>query len=192
MPMGKTKKSDAAESLKIVIDALEPLVDTDRQWVLNSAASRWTLKVHLQSTGATGSQVDSASGTGAVGAQTAIGEQDPKTFLRTKNPQSDLQRIACLGYYLTYRRDTPAFKAGNLTKMNTEARGLSFNIHRAVDNASRPQAGYLSAVGKGKKQLTGFGEEVVEALPDQAAVKFVEENRKKGRARKSKRKSKKA
>src|SRR5262249_15613990 len=90
----------------------------------------------------------------------------PKVFMATKRPQSDVQRITCLAYYLTHYRDTPAFKTRDLTALNTEAAQSSFsNSAYAVVNAVNQQ--YLSAAGGGNKQITVRGEALVDALPDQ-------------------------
>ena len=42
-------------------------------------------------------------------------------------------------------------------------------MSRAVDNATK-QSGYLTSAGKGKKQITALGEDVVQALPDYEKV----------------------
>jgi hypothetical protein len=39
----------------------------------------------------------------------------------------------------------------------------------------------LSPIGKGQKQLTAFGEEIVEALPSQETVRALEATRKAGK-----------
>lgn len=56
---------------------------------------------------------------------------------------------------------------------------------RALDNATRA-AKYLSNRGPREKQLTTLGEDVVNALPDQAAVKALEDAAKGGRGKRSK------
>jgi hypothetical protein len=45
----------------------------------------------------------------------------PKQFLLEKEPRTDVERIACLAYYLTHYRDMPHFKTIDLNKLNTEA-----------------------------------------------------------------------
>lgn len=47
-------------------------------------------------------------------------------------------------------------------------------MSRAVNNATN-QSRYLAAAGHGRKQITALGEDVVNALPDQDAVKAVEQ-----------------
>jgi hypothetical protein len=94
----------------------------------------------------------------------------PKVFMAEKKPASDVERIACLAYYLSRHRQTPAFKTRDLTSLNTEAaqRKLS-NAAFAARNAVTQE--YLSLAGGGKKQITVRGEALVEALPDRDRVK---------------------
>ena len=57
--------------------------------------------------------------------------------MKTKDPKSDLQRIAALAYYLTHGKNTATFKTRDLSTANTDAKGPKFHIPRAVANASR-------------------------------------------------------
>lgn len=94
----------------------------------------------------------------------------PKEFLRDKHPVTDIERVACLGYYLAYYRDTPHFKTIDISALNTESAQPKFsNPSVAVDNA-RAQ-GYLVPATKGNKQLSAAGEKFVELLPDRDAAK---------------------
>jgi hypothetical protein len=94
----------------------------------------------------------------------------PKEFMMQKSPRTDIERVACLGYYLTHYRDTPHFKTLDLSKLNTEAAQPKFsNAARAVDNATK--GGYLVLATKGNKQLSAAGELFVQALPDRGAAK---------------------
>lgn len=94
----------------------------------------------------------------------------PKTFLLEKRPQTDVERVACLAYYLTHYRDQAYFKTLDLSKLNTEAAQVKFsNAAKAVDNAT--SAHFLIAAGQGKKQLSAIGELYVQALPDRAAAR---------------------
>lgn len=45
----------------------------------------------------------------------------PKEFMVQKRPRTDIERVACLGFYLTHYRDTPHFKTLDISKLNTEA-----------------------------------------------------------------------
>jgi hypothetical protein len=94
----------------------------------------------------------------------------PKDFIRDKSPRSDVERVACLAYYLTNYRDTPHFKTLEISTLNTEAAQPKFsNASVAVDNATR--AGLLVQATKGNKQLSATGERYVQLLPDQAAAR---------------------
>jgi len=94
----------------------------------------------------------------------------PKEFLFQKKPQSDVERVTALAYYLTHYRDTPYFKTLDISKLNTEAAQAKFsNAAYAVENAAK--YGYLVPASKGNKQLSASGELFVEALPDREAAK---------------------
>lgn len=94
----------------------------------------------------------------------------PKEFMVQKQPRTDVERIACLAYYLTHYRDTPYFKTIDLSKLNTDAAQPKFsNPANAVDNATKN--GYLALATKGNKQLSAAGEQFVQALPDRDAAR---------------------
>jgi hypothetical protein len=94
----------------------------------------------------------------------------PKEFMLEKRPTTDVERIACLAYYLTHYRETPYFKTLDLSKLNTEAAQIKFsNAAKAVENAAA--AGLLVQAGKGKKQISAIGELYVQALPDRDAAR---------------------
>lgn len=96
----------------------------------------------------------------------------PKDFLVQKEPKTDVERVACLAFYLTYYRDSPHFKTTAIMTLNREAAHSQFsNASAAVQNAT--QQGYLVAAGKGAKQMSAVGEQYVQALPDREAAKAV-------------------
>jgi hypothetical protein len=108
----------------------------------------------------------------------------PKEFLRQKQPRTDVERVACLAYYLTHYRDTPHFKTLDISQLNTDAAQIKFaNAANSVNNAST--YGYLAATTKGNKQLTAAGEAFVEALPDRDAAREAMSNARPRRKRKS-------
>ena len=100
-------------------------------------------------------------------------EPTPKEFMLQKKPNTNIERVACLAYYLTHHRDTPEFNTIDINKLNTEAAQAKLsNPSNAVKHAV--SAGYLAAATKkGMKQLSGPGEQYVEALPDRGAAKAV-------------------
>jgi len=113
----------------------------------------------------------------------------PKEFLFQKQPKTDIERVACLAFYLTHYRDTPFFKTFDISKMNTEAAQIKLsNPTVAVDNATR--AGYLVPAIKGQKQLSAIGEVFVSSLPDRELAKDAVKNLKPKRKSKSSSKNK--
>jgi hypothetical protein len=108
----------------------------------------------------------------------------PKAFLHEKQPRTDVERMACLAYYLAHFRDLPQFKTDELTKLNTEAAQAKFsNASFAAANALK--TGYLAPGERGKRQLSAAGERFVEALPDRDAARQImaERGSRKRRAR---------
>lgn len=93
-----------------------------------------------------------------------------KEFILSKKPMTDIERVACLAYYLTHYRDTPHFKTLDISKLNTDAAQIKLsNAAAAVENAAA--TGLLVAAGKGNKQLSAVGELYVQSLPDRDAAK---------------------
>jgi len=114
----------------------------------------------------------------------------PKQFMVQKNPKTDMQRIACLGYYLTNFRKTPHFKTRDLTLLNMEAAQPQLsNPAAAVRNAAAHR--YLSPAGSGRKQIAPAGEAIVKALPNFDKVKEEIEKHKPARKKYQRRKNKK-
>lgn len=94
----------------------------------------------------------------------------PKAFMAEKKPATDVERVACLAYYLTHHRDTKQFKAGDIRALAEEAGEKPFsNTMTSVNNTTR--AGFLGAVSRGNKRLSATGKRYVEKLPDRAAAK---------------------
>jgi hypothetical protein len=94
----------------------------------------------------------------------------PKQFLHDKAPATDVERVACLAYYLAHHRGTAHFQTKDITALNTEAAQRRFsNTAVAVDNATR--SGYLVPSVKGHKQISASGERFVEALPNRQMAK---------------------
>jgi hypothetical protein len=115
----------------------------------------------------------------------------PKEFLIKKQPQSDVERVACLGYYLAHYRDQQHFNTRDISSLNTEAAQRRFaNAANAVGNAT--QYGYLVPGVKGMKQLSAGGEMYVESLPDREAATAALANSRPRRAAKNQSPRKKA
>lgn len=157
------------EAMRTTLTALEPLDEEARiralNWLSealgvggalggNSSSSKLNLNTSVQPEGDTGD----------------ISQLTPKQFMTLKRPTTDVERIACLAYYLTYARDTLHFKTSDLTALNTEAAGLRFSNASQASNNAMNQNRYLAQAGKGNRQIAPRGEAVVEALPDREAV----------------------
>jgi hypothetical protein len=94
----------------------------------------------------------------------------PKDFLADKKPQTDVEKVACLAYYLTHYRNLPHFQTVDISKLNTEAAQTKLsNAAYAINNAV--QGRYLVPAPQGKKQLSAAGERFIQALPDREAAK---------------------
>lgn len=97
-------------------------------------------------------------------------DMTPKEFLRDKLPKTDVERVACLAYYLTHYKGMPYFKTLDISTLNTEAAQPKFsNTAVSVSNATR--AGLLVQASKGNNQISSVGEVFVQALPDREAAK---------------------
>jgi hypothetical protein len=93
-----------------------------------------------------------------------------KAFMTAKRPSTDMERVACLAYYLTHSKRVTPFKTRDLIDLNmTAAQPRMSNASVAARNAVQHE--YLSLAGAGKKQITVRGEAIVQALPDRDKVK---------------------
>ena len=99
-------------------------------------------------------------------------EQTPKEFSLEKEPYANVERVACLAYYLTHYRGKIHFKTLNISKLNTEAAQPKFtNPSVALNDAAK--SGLVVASTKGAKQLSALGEQFVLALPDRDEAKKI-------------------
>ena len=162
-------------ALTTIVAALAPLSREEQQRTLQAVA------VFLGVTWESG-QKQNSNGFGSPPAQSS---QTPlnaassfsedraisaKEFLRDKKPSSDVEKVACLGYFLSHYRETPHFKTLEISTLNTEAAQPKFsNASMAVENATK--AGLLVPALKGSKQLSSAGEHYVQLLPDREAAR---------------------
>jgi hypothetical protein len=181
---------DAIEELKIVneiVSTVAPLSPPSRLRVLETAARFLDINL-LPGAAQEGQPREIAKPGVAPSAQPFSSKPDisVKEFLVQKQPRTDTERIACLAYYLTHYRNTPAFKTVDLSKLNTEAAQPKFsNASVPVNNAAL--LGFLASASEGKKQLGTMGEQFVLALPDRKAAKEAYKRYKVRRFRKSRR-----
>lgn len=180
--MPKDNSRAVAEVLNAVIQKMSELDEQDRGRVLTSVATFFRHEL----------QPAPAQPTSASSSQPAMRPNfsddrapSPKDFLFQKQPKTDVERIACLAFFLTHFRDMPHFKTIDLAKLNTEAAQIKFsNTAYATNNAIK--SGHLALASKGLKQITAWGEQFVSALPDRdAAQKILSQLRhRRGRGRK--------
>jgi hypothetical protein len=98
-------------------------------------------------------------------------EAGPKEFLLEKQPNTDVERMACLAYYLTHYREQRYFKIDDLNKLNMEAAQRIFsNPSVTTMNATR-DGFFVPSPKKGYRQLSALGEQYVQALPDHEAAR---------------------
>jgi hypothetical protein len=113
-----------------------------------------------------------------------------KQFIAAKRPENVYQRAACLAYYLAHALEMPRFKTKDITQANTDAAVGKFSNASSFVNDATNKYGYLSAAGGGTKQISAFGEQVVEALPDRDKVKQLHDDHKPRARKKTKKKPK--
>ena len=165
--MSPSKADAEIHAMQEALAALASLDQPEQQRVLNWLAN----KLNLSSPAAPEMHSTILASGGPVVLPIGEGAASPKVFVGRKRPATDVERIACLAYYLPHFRDTPRFNAKDLASLNTEAAQPKIgDIARAVNNAAY-QNRFISQAGSGKKQITVIGEAVVEALPDRDKVK---------------------
>jgi hypothetical protein len=162
---GPGRPVDVTSALKQMIDIMNDVAPENRQRLMLSLATLFDLSQL--------SPIVSSPSAGHKREGIPFSEEkilSPKEFLFQKKPQSDVERVSVLAYYLTHYKDTPYFKTLDISKLNTEAAQAKFsNAAYAVENATK--YGYLVPASKGSKQLSTAGELFVEALPDREAAK---------------------
>lgn len=182
---------DPVGALVSVMRILEPLDLAGRQWVLQSAASRWNLSIQDVEVNAgehLNRPVPSPRPDVIDDGQSAIDKKDIRAFIRSKRPVSDVQRVACFGFFIQRTKSLQGFTSKDIAETHTESGGSSFDVKRALDNATR-QSMYLSNRANREKQLTMLGEDVVAALPNQELVKQIESEAKERGERRVRKKS---
>ena len=181
-----TKSNNPVQAIPQIVDLLGSFSDDEQSRIIQGVVS------YLGLDGSLGGRTteDSASSTPAGNRRDPVfsghEELSPKAFLKDKEPQTDIERVACLAYYLTHYRESRYFKTIDISTLNTEAAQRKFtNATFAIRNTST--RGYLApAPQKTHKQITAIGEQYVEALPDRQLAKAVMEKSRLRRTRKKK------
>ena len=161
------------EALQAIIGALRGLDDEARRRILESAATFLGITPIVTNSLASvlphppTSQI--AEWRSPFSEDTSMSAKD---FLMEKAPKTDVERIACLAYYLTHYRSTQHFKTLDLSMLNTEAAQPKFT-NTAYSSNNAVKLGYLVPSSKGQRQLSALGERFVQALPDRVAAREV-------------------
>jgi hypothetical protein len=165
------KQSDPAAILIKVIKDLRDLSTEEQQNLLETVATFYRLRPPVQGSGQVKPTPAVHLGTPPPGGGFSESRDiSPKEFVLQKAPRTDVERVACLAFYLTHYRNLPHFKTIDISKLNTEAAQSKLsNAAVAVDNATK--MGYLVPATKGAKQISAPGEVFVQALPDREAAK---------------------
>jgi hypothetical protein len=159
---------DDVEALSTIVALLKQLEPDAQKRVLHSVNA--FLNIAPQRKGDQGTGFDTLPTSSGPAAFSRDRSLSPKDFLHDKRPVTDIERVACLAYYLANYRDTPHFKTIDISALNTEAAQPKFsNASVSVDNAK--QAGLLVPATKGNKQISAAGEKYVELLPDREAAR---------------------
>ncbi|MDB5905150.1 MAG: polyketide synthase, partial [Betaproteobacteria bacterium] len=92
------------------------------------------------------------------------------TFLDRKRPVSDVDRVACLAYYLTHYEKKAEFRIADLIAINDKAgQNAFYNVRSAIANAVTD--GYLIVGISGTKRISATGDAYVDLLPNVQAAR---------------------
>jgi hypothetical protein len=164
------KSESAASTIAQVIDLIEKANEDEREKILRTISTYFGTPAGPLPNWQT--RTTSPTVATEQGPQTPYSTSidiSPKQFLLEKRPNTDIERVACLAYYLTHSRGQAQFKTEDIGRLNIEAAQVRFsNPAQAVKNALRK--GFLAEVSRGEKQLSAIGEQYVNALPDREAA----------------------
>ncbi len=160
-----SEQHDEIEVITYILNRLSRFDHVTRERILHAVATFYGITLRGISSAAKLHSTSSSSASIPDNSFSVDRSISPKQFLLEKQPKTDVEKVACLGYYLTHYRDTLHFKTLDISKLNTEAAQVKFsNAAVAVDNAVKRR--YLVPATRGNKQLSALGEQYVQALPD--------------------------
>ena len=181
---------DDLDALRTILETLEPFDNTDRERIL-----RWTMeKLGVKAS----TSIESPSGTTSTGTPlpSVLGgqNQDIKTFVSSKNPQSDNQLSAVVAYYYKFEAPQKDRKDAITTDdvLNVcRLAGLARPKRPAQTLVNAHSAGLLDkGTDRGTYQINSVGENLVAvSLPSSAGSTPTKRKKsdKKLKAKKSKR-----
>lgn len=175
---GSSETQGSGEEIRILAEVLSLLNHLDaaaRQRLLHTASAYFGVSRSPDRGAAAGGDLGSVAGSFSEDRSMSA-----KDFVMQKQPRTDVERVACLAFYLTHYRGVRFFKTLDISKVNTDAAQVKFtNAAYAVANAEK--SGLLAPAQRGQKQLSAVGEQFVMALPDREAAKAALANLRKRR-----------
>lgn len=115
-------------------------------------------------------------------------EEDIKAFLKRKNPITPYQQVAVLAYHLKINSGVDEINKKIIDEANRKALGRTIDNVTWVLNDAKNKYHFFGSGTGGNKILLAYGEDVVNALPDQKEVAELIKSRKKRRNKKRKKK----
>lgn len=147
-----------AVAIGAIMKALESLEKSRKSAVLNFVIQRMDNVVDM-----TQHRIPSIT--------TDVLNNDIKIFLKSKDPRNKYQQVAVLAYFLIKKRGEEGINKDMIEIANKEALGRTIDDISSTLNDAKNKYGFFGAGSGGKKILLAYGEDVVDALPDQEKVK---------------------
>ena len=147
-----------AVAIGTIMKALESLKDARKDAVLNFVMQRVGVIVDTNK-----SKIPSVT--------TSVLNDDIKIFLKSKDPQNKYQQVAVLAYYLIKKRGESGVNKDMIEIANKDALGRTIDDISSTLNDAKNKYGFFGTGSGGKKILLAYGEDIVDALPDQEKVK---------------------
>jgi hypothetical protein len=170
-----------AKAISQIILALDNIAPERKMFILDFVRRRIVTDFNLPASGDIPEEISS----------TNVGDvKNVKAFLKLKAPTNDYQKSAVLAYYLRRHEQIDEVNAKDIFEANKEALGRLIDNIPSVLNDAKRKYGYFTDGTGGKKRLSAFGEDIVEALPNQERVKELSKKSRKRKRRRKKLKSK--
>jgi len=159
-----SKEDVELNAMGVIIKELESVPKERQSAVLRYVSERMGVKF----------ETPGNTGTAPPFEETSGGGESIKLFVDKKKPKNNYQAIACLAYYLEKWKGVEEWSNKDIEDANKAARRTAIaNIPRDIVDTKNKYGFIRDGSDHTKKILTTLGEKVVEALPDQGAVKGI-------------------